>query len=110
LGSGLGACWPGPPREVTAEPLDSTYEVSLYVPPELDESPSAPWLLVLDGRVGWTEASVAHEGWGVHIDGQWSPLLPSREYGWYYNRVLGAGVSWQPGTKPVPDQVAEGAR
>lgn len=36
------------------------------------------------------------EGLHAHLDGNWAPLFPAREYGWYANRVLGIGLSASP--------------
>ncbi len=58
----LVACGPPWPRgdvehrDVYAEALDSVYEVSIYIPPELAGVDDKPWLLVLDGESGYTEA------------------------------------------------------
>lgn len=46
-------------REVYAEPLDTTYTVTVYVPPELEGASGAPWLLVLDGEWGQSEANIS---------------------------------------------------
>lgn len=38
---------------------------------------------------------------GLHVDLQWSPIFPYREYGWYSNRVLGVGLSFRPPPPPA---------
>lgn len=56
---GCGPPWPRSDvdhREVVWEELGDTYEVSIHVPPELRGVYDKPWLLVLDGQSGYTEA------------------------------------------------------
>ncbi len=48
-------------RDVVAESLDSTYTLSIYIPPELEGVSGAPWLLVLDGEYGHIEADISDQ-------------------------------------------------